>query len=239
MLDARIASYKNKIIQNSYFKNKVRLEEQTESSERGSVSTRKTDRLHDLRLFSSNGCAWLSLFATMMFRNLKRDGMKLYHLWPRSHLMFLGKFAQIKNTWVWETQDRIGIVRHGDSSEDIAAQLSEVENDGEEEYGSETSITKFDARNERIETGAVVTSRRWLSGNGKHKGSVREETNAVSSTTVMSVQNQHQKPLHLLSHQHKEAVVRREKGSSEVRVNLGSPIDSRAKTPVLTVRIGL
>ena len=48
---------------------------------------------------------------------------------------------------------------------------------------------------------------------GKQKGSVREETNAVSGTTVMSVQNQHQKPLHPLSHQHKEVEVRREKGS--------------------------
>ena len=68
--------------------------------------------------------------------------------------------------------------------------------------------------------------------NGKQKRSVREETNAVSSgTTVMSVQIQHKKPLHHLSHQHKEVEVRREKGSSEVGgVHLGSSIDSRAKT---------
>ena len=38
--------------------------------------------------------------------------------------------------------------------------------------------------------------------NGKKKGSVREETNAVSGTTVLSVQKWHRKPLHLLSHQH-------------------------------------
>ena len=57
--------------------------------------------------------------------------------------------------------------------------------------------------------------------NGKQKGSVRKETKAVSGTTVMSVQNQHQKPLHLLSHQHKEVEVRREKGSSEVGVPSG------------------
>ena len=47
---------------------------------------------------------------------------------------------------------------------------------------------------------------------------------------VMSVQNQHPKPLHLLSHQHKEVEVRREKEPSEVGVHLGGPIDSRAKT---------
>ena len=51
MLDAKIASALNKIIQNSKLKKKVSLKEQ---KERGSVSTWKTDRLHDLRLLSSN-----------------------------------------------------------------------------------------------------------------------------------------------------------------------------------------
>ena len=36
-----------------------------------------------------------------------------------------------------------GIVRHGDSSEDIDAQLSKLEDNSEEEYRSETSITKL------------------------------------------------------------------------------------------------
>ena len=37
---------------------------------------------------------------------------------------------------------------------------------------------------------------------GKQEGSVREETNAVSSTSVMKLRNRHQKPLHPLNHQH-------------------------------------
>ena len=37
----------------------------------------------------------------------------------------------------------IRIVRHGNSSEDIDAQLTEVEDDGAKEHRSETSITKF------------------------------------------------------------------------------------------------
>ena len=74
-------------------------------------------------------------------------------------------------------------------------------------------LRKFEARNERIETNAAVTSRRGLNGvergqgvcyQWKAKGSVREETSVVSGTTVMSVQNRHPKPLHLLSHQNKE-----------------------------------
>ena len=64
---------------------------------------------------------------------------------------------------------------------------------------------------------------------GKHKGSVREETSAVSGTTVMSVHNRHQKPLHPLSHQHQEVEVRRENGASEAGVCLGSSLDSRAE----------
>ena len=62
------------------------------------------------------------------------------------------------------------------------------------------------------------------------RGSVREETNAVSGTTGLGVQYRHQKPLHPLSHQHQEVEVRREKGASEAGVRLGRPIDSRAKT---------
>ena len=52
LLDARIASALNNIMQNSVFK-----EGQsggTESSQGGSVSSRKTDRIHEKRLLSSH-----------------------------------------------------------------------------------------------------------------------------------------------------------------------------------------
>ena len=55
-----------------------------------------------------------------------------------SILWCLGKSVQIKNTWVRATQNRIGIVRHGDS-EDIDAQLSKIEDNGEKEHKSETT----------------------------------------------------------------------------------------------------
>ena len=86
----------------------------------------------------------------------------------------------------------------------------------------------------------MVTSRRGSSGleerdkefaiSGKQKDSVREETNAVSGTTIMSVQNRHQKPLHPPSHQHQEVAVCQENGTSEAGVRLGIPIDSHAET---------
>ena len=55
MLDTKIASALNKIIQNSQLKKerKVSLEEQ-KGPERGPGSTRKTDRLHDRRLLSGD-----------------------------------------------------------------------------------------------------------------------------------------------------------------------------------------
>ena len=54
MLDAKIASALNKIIQNSNFKKKVSLEEHKAQKARTELHTRKTDRLHDPRLFSSD-----------------------------------------------------------------------------------------------------------------------------------------------------------------------------------------
>ena len=86
----------------------------------------------------------------------------------------------------------------------------------------------FDARNEKIQTGAVVSSRRGLGGIERGNG-ICYQWDAVSGTKVMNVQNRHQKPLHPLSHQHQEVEVRREKGASEAGVRLASPIDSRAK----------
>ena len=56
MLDARTASALNKIIQKSNFKKKVSLEEQKVQKE-DRFSSRKTDRLHDLRLLSSHWCS--------------------------------------------------------------------------------------------------------------------------------------------------------------------------------------
>ena len=56
---------------------------------------------------------------------------------------YSGESMQIDDTRVWSTQNRIRIVRHGNSSKKIVAQLSEVEEDGEKKHRSETSMTKF------------------------------------------------------------------------------------------------
>ena len=76
----------------------------------------------------------------------------------------------------------------------------------------------------------VLKEEKEFAISGKQKNSVREETHVVSGTTVMNVQNRHQKPLHPLCHQHEEVEVRRGKRTSEAGVHLESSIDSCAKT---------
>ena len=55
LLDARIASALNRIIQNARFKKKVSLEEM-KSSQRRPIPSRKTDRSLDLRILPGHWC---------------------------------------------------------------------------------------------------------------------------------------------------------------------------------------
>ena len=97
-----------------------------------------------------------------------------------------------------------------------------------------------DARNERIETWAVVARRRRLSGIEREQGVFdqwkakgqcsRGDKCSFQHDSDERAKSTQKKPLHILSHQHKEVEVRRERGASEAGVCLGSPTDSRAKT---------
>ena len=124
----------------------------TESPKRGSVSTRKTDRLHDLRQLSSDWRSryryWLRWFTFCYSPWWQHSGIR--YKMGRSSIVdvknsirwYLGKSVQIEDTWVWTTQNRITIVRHGNSQK-ISMPNYQVENHGEEKYRSETSIAKF------------------------------------------------------------------------------------------------
>ena len=57
----------------------------------------------------------------------------------------LGRIVQIKNTRVSETQDCIGIVWPGDSSEESRTWLSQIEDDGEKKYRAGFTKQSFDA----------------------------------------------------------------------------------------------
>ena len=136
---------------------------------------------------------------------------------------YSGKFVQIENTWVWSTQNRMRIIRHGNSSEAIEAWSSEVEDDGEEKYRSKTSITKFwRQKRENWERGGGYESQgnRWYWKRTRSLLTVESKRTVFESRPMQSPARQwwackkkkkHQKPLHPLSHQHKEVEVRREK----------------------------
>ena len=102
-------------------------------------------------------------------------------------------------------------------------------------------LRNFDARHEKIETGAVVKSHRRLSGvergkgicyKWKEKGSARREIDAVSSMRVTIVQNRHRKPHHPLSHKIRkhDAEVCREKEMPEAEAHLRISIDRGVNT---------
>ena len=148
MLDARIASALNKIILSSHFKKqKVSLEEQTAQKEdRFQRGRQIAFMINDWWSWYRVGLCWFILcllFMTVIFRKSTQDGGRSSVVYVKNSIQwYLGKSVQIEKMWVSATRNRIGIVRHGDSSKDIGSQLSKVENIGEESFRSETSITK-------------------------------------------------------------------------------------------------
>ena len=94
----------------------------------------------------------------------------------------LGMIVQIKNTKVWETQDRVGIVQYGDSSEECWTWLSQIEDNGGKKYRADsTNWEKLEAKNVNYEETPWSRIRRQNSV-GSSTGSVLEETIAVSAT---------------------------------------------------------
>ena len=55
----------------------------------------------------------------------------------------LGRIVQIKNTRVWETRHRIGIVWPGDSSEEVRTWFSQIEDYGEKKYRARFTKQEF------------------------------------------------------------------------------------------------
>ena len=68
----------------------------------------------------------------------------------------LGRIVQIKNTRVWETQDRIGIVQHGDSSEESRTDYHRLKTMVKRSIEQDIRNKNFGARNGNYERNAVV-----------------------------------------------------------------------------------
>ena len=148
VLDARIASALNRIIHNSHFKRKVSLEEQ---------KTQKQDRFLRGRQIAYLICEYFQVtgandsvenYADLFTISLRNDDIQEFDSkWDGIFFVcdenptwwHLGRIVQIKNTRVWETQDRIGMAWPGDSSEEIRTWLSQIKSYGEEKYRTRNS----------------------------------------------------------------------------------------------------
>ena len=83
----------------------------TESPERGPVSTRKTDRLHDLRLLSSDWRSWYSIglccFILCYFSWWQHSGIRSMWIWLLGECSWIPLFGQRfisekTMTWIWD-----------------------------------------------------------------------------------------------------------------------------------------
>ena len=128
LLDARIASALNKIIQNTRFKKKVSLEEMKAHKEDCFLRGRQIAYLiyEYFRVTGANDS--VENYADPFTVVLRNDDIQEFDSkWDQNSVVddanpiwwHLGKLVQIKNARVWETQDRIGIVQCGDSSEEL------------------------------------------------------------------------------------------------------------------------
>ena len=148
VLDARIASALNIIIHDSHFKRRISLEEQKAQKQDRFLRGRQIAYLiYDyFRVTGVHDSVenYADLF-TISLRNddiqefdSKWDGI-LLSMTKIPHDDILEGLYKIKNTRVWETQDRIGIVRPGDSSKEVRTWLSQIESFGEEKYRTRNS----------------------------------------------------------------------------------------------------
>ena len=85
----------------------------------------------------------LLLFVMTTFRNSIQDGTKFYWMSEIPSDDVLECLYKLRICESAQLKNRIRNVRHGDSSEDIDAQSSEIEDKGEKEYRSETTITEL------------------------------------------------------------------------------------------------
>ena len=152
MLDARIASALNKIIQNSHFKKKVSLEEQKAQREDQFLRGRQIAfMIYDYFRVTGSHDAVLD-YADCFSVTLRNDNVQEFDtIWDEVLL----SMSKIPSDDVLESLYKLRIcgsdqlkncrriARDGDSSKDIDAQLSKIENDGEKKKKSETPIAKL------------------------------------------------------------------------------------------------
>ena len=127
VLDAKIASALNRIVQNTRVKKKVSLEEMKALKEDRFLRGRQIAYLiyEYFRVTGAND--FVEKYADLFTVVLRKDNIQEFDSkWDGISIVddtnpiwwHLGKLVQIKNTRVWEAQDRVGIVWPRDSSEE-------------------------------------------------------------------------------------------------------------------------
>ena len=153
VLDEKIASALNRIIHNSHFKRRISLEEMKAQKEDLFLRGRQIAyliyecfRVTEPTVLSRIMRTYLQ---TIVLRHddiqefdSKWDGI-LLSMTKNPIWWHLGRNVQTKNARIWETQERIGIVRPGDSSEDSRTWLSQIEDDGEKKYRAQFTTQEF------------------------------------------------------------------------------------------------
>ena len=148
-LSSRIASSLNKIIDNSHFSKGKSIWRNRRPRKR-TVSF-EVDRLPIWSTITSGSLGPMILSRTLptcsplffemtIFRNSILSGTENIIVYDENPAWWhFGRIVQIQNKRVWKTQDRIGIVRPGDSSKEVWTWLSQIENYGEEKYRARNS----------------------------------------------------------------------------------------------------
>ena len=204
MLDVRVASALSKLIQNSSFKEKVSLEEQEAQKEDRLLRGRhiafmiydyfRVTGAHDTALeyddlfsvtrrnddFQEFDTRWDEILLSMT--KIPTDDIL-----ESSYKMRIRESDQLKTVlelYDMEMHQKISRPNH----QRLKTMVKSID--------QKLRLRHFDARHEKIETGAVVKSHKGLSGVER-----RRKTSAVSGMRVTIVhQNRHRKPLYSLSH---------------------------------------
>ena len=240
MLDAKIASALNKIIQNSQFKKKVSLEEQKAQKEDRFLRGRQIAFM-SYDYFRVTGAHDTALdYVDLLYVTLSDDNIQEFDTRWDEILLSMSKIlsddvleslyklriresAQLKT--LLELYDME--IHHKISVSNYQKLITMVKRCIDQKL----RLRNFDARHGRIETGAVVKNRKGMSGveRGKRyllqcekkKASVRKETMAVSGMGVTTVpKNQNTLPPHLPSHPSHEVEVRRRKEVSKTKASM-------------------
>ena len=192
-----------------------------ESPKRGPVSTRKTDRLHDLRLLSSDWRSWHSIrwcwFLLCYFSWWQHSGNR--------YKMGRSSIVDVKNS-IRDILESLFRLRLRESDQ-LKSLLELYDMEIHQKISVPNNYQKLKTMEKRWQDQKLRL--RQIEARGKKKTSVRKETITVSATKPKIVRkNQKTLPPHLLSQPYHEVEVCRGREVSEAKVTMGPFFDNRA-----------